>query len=65
MENYELNFMKEAIKWADGCNPTKASIPKVGAIIALEQDVIGRVFMALPKESLPQRWSSLRCIRYR
>jgi len=42
MKNHEREFMEEAIRWAEGCNPIKASIPKVGAIIALGQNAIGR-----------------------
>ena len=34
--------MEEAIEWADGCHPVKESIPKVGAIIAVENKAIGR-----------------------
>ena len=38
----DRKFMEMAIKWADGCHPIKESIPKVGAIIAVGQQVIGR-----------------------
>jgi len=38
----DRKFMEMAIKWADGCQPIKESIPKVGAIIAVGQQVIGR-----------------------
>lgn len=41
-EDYDRNFMKEAITWAQQCNPAKESIPKVGAIIAVGPRVIGR-----------------------
>lgn len=34
--------MEEAIRWANGCQPIKSSIPKVGAVIAAGQNVIGR-----------------------
>jgi pyrimidine deaminase RibD-like protein len=38
----DREFMEEAIKWANGCQPIKESIPKVGAVIAVGQNVIGR-----------------------
>ncbi len=38
----DLKFMKEAIVWAGRCQPIKKSIPKVGAIIAIGDDVLGR-----------------------
>ncbi|MGA9800675.1 MAG: deaminase [Terriglobales bacterium] len=41
-KNDDLKFMKEAISWANDCLPKKASTPKVGAIIAAENKVIGR-----------------------
>jgi pyrimidine deaminase RibD-like protein len=34
--------MQEAIDWADACQPIKESIPKVGAIIAVGDKVLGR-----------------------
>jgi pyrimidine deaminase RibD-like protein len=42
MENHDLDFMKEAIEWANDCDPAKDTIPKVGAIIARGREVIGR-----------------------
>ena len=42
MDSDDIKFMKEAIKWADGCHPVKESIPKVGAIITTEKKAIGR-----------------------
>jgi pyrimidine deaminase RibD-like protein len=42
MEARDLRFMTEAIKWADDCRPVKESVPKVGAIIANGDNVIGR-----------------------
>ena len=42
MEKYEVDFMEEAITWADGCRPIKESIPKVGAVIAVGKDVLDR-----------------------
>jgi pyrimidine deaminase RibD-like protein len=42
MGNYELEFMQEAIEWANGCHPIKESIPKVGAIIAVGEQPLGR-----------------------
>ncbi len=42
MEKYDLQFMEEAINWAEGCKPNKPSIPRVGAIIAVKDRVIGR-----------------------
>ena len=41
-EKFDLNLMKEAIRWADACRPVKESIPKVGAIIAVGGKAIGR-----------------------
>jgi pyrimidine deaminase RibD-like protein len=38
----DLKLMKEAIDWADACHPIKKSIPKVGAIIAVGDKVLGR-----------------------
>ena len=38
----DRKFMEMAFKWANGCQPIKESIPRVGAIIAVEQQVIGR-----------------------
>jgi pyrimidine deaminase RibD-like protein len=35
-------YMEEAIGWADRCKPKDARIPKVGAIIAIGDKVIGR-----------------------
>lgn len=42
MTDQDLALMREAITWAEGCNPRKESIPKVGAIIAIEGEPIGR-----------------------
>ena len=42
MNEYDDKFMNEAIEWAAGCNPIKDAIPKVGAIIAIGSEVIGR-----------------------
>ena len=42
MDSDDIKFMKEAIKWAEGCHPVKESIPKVGAIIVTEKKAIGR-----------------------
>jgi len=42
MENHDLKFMQEAIEWANGCRPIKESIPKVGAIIAVGEQPLGR-----------------------
>jgi hypothetical protein len=42
VEKYDLKFMKEAIKWADACRPANPGIPKVGAIIAVDDEPIGR-----------------------
>jgi pyrimidine deaminase RibD-like protein len=42
MTDTDVKLMGEAIAWAEGCNPKKESIPKVGAIIAINGDVIGR-----------------------
>jgi len=38
----DLKFMKEAIVWANDCVPKRPSIPKVGAIIAAANLVLGR-----------------------
>ena len=42
MTGHDSKYMKESIVWAQGCKPRKAAIPKVGAIIAVEDEVIGR-----------------------
>jgi pyrimidine deaminase RibD-like protein len=42
MDKWDIGFMKEAISWANRCQPVKESIPKVGAIIAVGQEAIGR-----------------------
>src|ERR1700722_13246738 len=42
MDNRHLVLMNEAIAWANDCHPIKESIPKVGAIIAVGDKVIGR-----------------------
>lgn len=42
MEKYDLDHMSEAIKLADGCQPREERIPKVGAVIAVEDKVLGR-----------------------
>lgn len=38
----DIKWMGEAIDWAAGCSPIKESIPKVGAVIAIGDTVIGR-----------------------
>ena len=38
----DLEYMKEAIAWAERCNPIDDRIPKVGAIIAVGDVTIGR-----------------------
>jgi pyrimidine deaminase RibD-like protein len=35
-------FMEEAIRWAELCNPIRPSIPKVGAVITVDATQIGR-----------------------
>ncbi len=42
MEEHDLKFMQEAIRWADGCHPIRESIPKVGAVIAAGKEALGR-----------------------
>lgn len=42
MAGTDIKFMQEAIEWAKGCNPKYDRIPKVGAIIAVDQKVVGR-----------------------
>jgi pyrimidine deaminase RibD-like protein len=42
VDKRDIEFMKLAISWANGCQPIKESIPKVGAVIAFGQEVIGR-----------------------
>jgi pyrimidine deaminase RibD-like protein len=42
MEQIDIDRMKEAITWASHCDPMKPSIPKVGAIIAIGNETIGR-----------------------
>jgi pyrimidine deaminase RibD-like protein len=38
----DVELMREAIRWAQGCSPKNKSTPKVGAIIAVSGKVIGR-----------------------
>ena len=38
----DILYMNEAIEWAKGCNPTRESIPRVGAVIAVGNQVLGR-----------------------
>ncbi len=42
MGNDDLKFMNEAIAWAEVCQPIKESIPKVGAVIAVGSQTLGR-----------------------
>ena len=42
MTKFDKDCMDEAIEWAKGCNPIRESIPRVGAIIAVGEKVIGR-----------------------
>jgi pyrimidine deaminase RibD-like protein len=42
MDDQDRKFMQEAIDWANACHPIKGSIPKVGAIIAVNGKAIGR-----------------------
>src|SRR5262245_35416820 len=42
MTEFDVKCMNEAIDWASACSPIKDSIPKVGAIIAVDDAVIGR-----------------------
>src|SRR5437899_1830713 len=41
MADQDLALMRQAITWAEECNPMKESIPKVGAIIAVDGVAIG------------------------
>jgi pyrimidine deaminase RibD-like protein len=38
----DIALMREAILWAEDCKPKKDSIPKVGAVIAVDGKAIGR-----------------------
>jgi pyrimidine deaminase RibD-like protein len=42
MREADERLMREAIEWAKVCNPVKESVPKVGAIIAVDGKPIGR-----------------------
>src|SRR5438094_10044839 len=42
MSEFDVRCMSEAVEWARGCSPIKDSIPKVGAIIAVDDAVVGR-----------------------
>ena len=42
MTEFDEKFMHEAIRWAGKCDPIKESIPRVGAIIAVNGEVLGR-----------------------
>lgn len=41
MTETDLNFMRKAVELAVGCNPKKDGIPKVGAVIAVGDVIIG------------------------
>jgi pyrimidine deaminase RibD-like protein len=41
MTETDIKLMREAIGLAEGCNPIKDGIPKVGAVIAVGEVVIG------------------------
>jgi pyrimidine deaminase RibD-like protein len=41
MNETDLSMVKKAIDWAKLCQPIKASIPKVGAVIAVGAEVLG------------------------
>jgi pyrimidine deaminase RibD-like protein len=42
MAEDHIEFMEEAIVWAEACKPNKPGIPLVGAIIVADRKVIGR-----------------------
>jgi pyrimidine deaminase RibD-like protein len=42
MSEFDIKCMRQAMDWAAGCKPIKDSIPKVGAVIAIGERVIGR-----------------------
>jgi len=42
MDDRDIKRMREAIKWAETCSPVEESIPKVGCIIAIEDEVLAR-----------------------
>ena len=42
MTETDVLYMREAIEWAKGCSPISESIPRVGAIIAVGDKVLGR-----------------------
>ncbi len=42
MDETDIKWMTEAMAWAGGCSPIKESIPKVGAVIAIGDTVLGR-----------------------
>jgi pyrimidine deaminase RibD-like protein len=42
MSDTDFKWMREAITWAEGCVPNTESIPKVGAIIAVDGEALGR-----------------------
>jgi pyrimidine deaminase RibD-like protein len=42
VQPHDAGAIQEAIDWAANCNPSKASIPKVGAIIVAAGKIIGR-----------------------
>ena len=41
-DSLDVRFMEETITWANACQPKKPAIPKVGAIIAVGKEVLGR-----------------------
>jgi pyrimidine deaminase RibD-like protein len=52
VEKHDLEFMREAIKWANACHPVKESIPKVGAIIAVGDEMLVAVAEVLEKQAM-------------
>ena len=62
MDTTDLNFMQQTVDLASQCTPIKESIPKVGAIIVANKEVIGRGFRGSGKDEDDDH-AELRAIR--
>ena len=65
MDDRDIRFMQKALEWAGGCQPSKVSIPRVGAIIAVGDTQIGqgRRGTGLDKDDDHAELDALRSVR--
>lgn len=65
MDKHLLQFMQEAIEWANDCHPVKESIPKVGAIFAVGDKVLGRGRRGTGKEGDDEHaeWNAIQQVK--